>query len=144
MPNSDTIKLLKECSAGTEMAISSIKDVIEHAHDEKLHHILDDSLHKHETIQNEIHQKLSTYHDEDKSPNPVAKAMSWSKIHLSLLCNDSNKEIASLMRDGCNKGVKSLNQYLTQYPAASSGVKKLTNRLIALEREMHDALDTFV
>ena len=31
MPNDDTIKLLRECSAGAEMAITSINDVMPYA-----------------------------------------------------------------------------------------------------------------
>ena len=33
---SDTVKLLKECDAGTKMAVASIDEVIEKVQDEKL------------------------------------------------------------------------------------------------------------
>ena len=144
MPNDDTIKLLKECSAGTEMAIASINEVIEYSKEEKLLHILQQYLTAHQAFRDEIHQKLSTYHDSEKSPNPIAKAMSWSKIKLSLLVNSSSKEIATLMRNGCNMGIKSLQNYLEQYPTASSDIKKITERLITLERTFHDELDQYV
>lgn len=144
MPNDDTIKLLRECSAGAEMAIASINDVIDYAKEEKLHSLLQDNLTKHQQLRDEIAQKLATYHDDEKSPHPIAKAMSWTKIHLNLLINSSSKEIATLMRDGCNMGVKSLQKYLEQYPASSSDAKKLAGRLITLERDFHDKLDSFV
>lgn len=144
MPNDDTIKLLRECSAGVEMGIASINDVIEHAKDEKLHSILQANLTKHQELRDEISKKLDTYHDDEKSPHPIAKAMSWTKIHLNLLMNSSNKEISTLMRDGCNMGVKSLQQYLEQYPAANADAKKYAERLITLERNFHDELDQFV
>ncbi|MBE6023109.1 MAG: hypothetical protein E7231_07735 [Cellulosilyticum sp.] len=144
MPNDDTIKLLRECSAGAEMAIASINDVIDHAKEESLHSILQDYLTKHQTLRDEISKKLDTYHDDEKSPHPVAKAMSWTKIHLNLLMDSSSEEIAKLMRDGCDMGIKSLQQYLEQYPTANAETKKLTERLIAIEREFHDKLDTYV
>lgn len=144
MPNDDTIKLLKECSAGTEMAIASINEVMEYAKEEKLHHILQQYLTAHQELRDEIHKKLSTYHDSEKAPNPIAKAMSWSKIKINLLVDSSSKEIAKLMRDGCNMGVKSLQKYLEQYPASSSDIKKITDRLITLERVFHDELDQYV
>ena len=144
MPNDDTIKLLRECSAGTEMAIASINDVIEHAKDEKLRSILEEYLTKHQSFRNEIHEKLNTFHDKEKSPNPIAKAMSWTKTQINLLLDSSSKEISTLMRDGCNMGIKSLKQYLEQYPTASSDIKKLTERIIDAERAFHDKLDQFV
>ncbi len=33
MANSDTVKLLKECDAGSKMAVSSIDDVLDKVHD---------------------------------------------------------------------------------------------------------------
>ena len=58
--------------------------------------------------------------------------------------NSSNKEISTLMRDGCNMGVKSLQQYLEQYPTANAEAKKYAERLITIERNFHDELDQFV
>lgn len=144
MPNDDTIKLLRECSAGAEMAIASINDVIEYAKDETLHSMLQSYLTKHQELRDEISKKLDTYHDDEKSPHPIAKAMSWTKIHLNLLMDSSSKEIATLMRDGCDMGIKSLQQYLEQYPVANSDAKTFTDRLITIERAFHDDLDKFV
>lgn len=144
MPNDDTVKLLRECSAGTEMALDSIKEVIDHAKEESLYQILDDYLNKHQTLQAEIREKLTLAHDREKAPNPFATAMSWSKIHLNLLMNSSSAEIAKLMRDGCSMGIKSLQQYLEQYPTASSDVKQITERLISIERDFHNALERYV
>ena len=44
--------------------------------------------------------------------------------------NESDKTIADLMTDGCNMGVKSLNQYLNQYEAADEKKKDIAKRLI--------------
>lgn len=70
--------------------------------------------------------------------------MSWTKTQINLLLDSSSKEIATLMRDGCNMGIKSLKQYLEQYPTASSDIKKITERIIDAERAFHDKLDQFV
>lgn len=144
MPNDDTIKLLRECSAGVEMAIASVNDVLEYAKEDKLHTLLQSTLEKHQVLRNEIHEKLTKFHDEEKSPNPIAKAMSWTKTHFNLLLDSSSKEIATLMKDGCSMGVKSLQQYIQQYPTASSDVKKLADRLITIEREFDNELDQFI
>ena len=144
MPNDDTIKLLRECSAGAEMAIASINDVIPYAKSDAIKQLLDDYLKKHQSLKDEIAQKLATYHDDEKSPHPIAKAMSWTKIHVSLLVNSTDQEIAKLMKDGCNMGIKSLKEYLQQYLAASSDAKKLADRLITIERDFYDALNHYL
>ena len=48
----------------------------------------------------------------------------------------SDQPIAELMTDGCNMGVKSLNQYLNQYQAADDRSKDLAKRLVTLEERL--------
>ena len=61
----DTAKLLKECDAGTKMAISSINEIFEKVEDPKLNEILTHSRNAHEQLESEIHSLLN-YHEEDK------------------------------------------------------------------------------
>ena len=61
------------------------------------------------------------------------------KTNLKLSMEDTDATIACLMTDGCNMGVKSLNQYLNQYKAADEVSKDITKRLINLEEQLtHD------
>lgn len=66
----------------------------------------------------------------------MAKGMSWLKTNVKLAVNESDATIAELMTDGCNMGVKSLNQYLNQYKAADEKSKDITKRLIRLEEQL--------
>ena len=50
--------------------------------------------------------------------------------------DNSDQTIADLMTDGCNMGVKSLNQYLNQYEAADEVSKDIAKRLINLEEQL--------
>ena len=59
-------------------------------------------------LKTDIQAVLGGYQDEGKSPNPVAKGMSWVKTNVKLAMDDSDATIADLMTDGCNMGVKSL------------------------------------
>lgn len=61
----DTAKLLKECDAGTKMAISSINEILEKVEDPKLNEILTHSRNAHEQLESEIHSLLN-YHEEDQ------------------------------------------------------------------------------
>lgn len=136
MIENDTIKLLRECDAGTRMGISSIDDVMDYVSREKLKSRLEKCRNEHLALQNQIDSLLNDYHDEGKAPNPIAKSMSWMKTTVKLAADDSDKTIADLMTDGCNMGVKSLNRYLNQYKAADEQSKSITKRLIDSEETL--------
>ena len=136
MVEQDTIKLLRECDAGVKMGITSIDEVVCHAHSEDLQKKLTRCKEEHEQLQSEIQELLGKYKDEGKNPNPIAKGMSWMKTNMKLGMEDTDATIADLMTDGCNMGVKSLNRYLNQYKAADEVSKDITKRLINLEEKL--------
>ncbi len=139
MIEQDTVKLLRECDAGIKMGVASIGDVLSRVRDEKFYKKLSDCKEEHEKLQQEVDRLLEKYHDEGKDPNPIAKGMSWMKTNMKLTMEDTDATIAGLMTDGCNMGVKSLNQYLNQYKAADEVSKDITKRLINLEEQLtHD------
>ena len=136
MIEQDTIKLLRECDAGTKMGISSIDDVLEHVKKEDFRKKLTKCKQEHEDLQIKILQELEKYQDDGKNPNPIAKGMSWMKTNMKLSMEESDATIAELMTDGCNMGVKSLNRYLNQYKAADEVSKDMAKRLIHLEEQL--------
>ena len=136
MIEQDTIRLLRECDAGITMGIDSIGDVVGRVKDEKFRKELTSCKVEHEKLRQEVDLLLQKYQDDGKSPNPVAKGMSWMKTNLKLAMDDSDATIACLMTDGCNMGIKSLNQYLNQYEAADEVSKDITKRLINLEEQL--------
>jgi hypothetical protein len=136
MINEDTIKLLRECDAGVQMGIASIKDVLDYSKSESLRKKLYDCKEEHDRLNNEIQQLLEQYHDDGKGPNPIAKGMSWMKSNAMLAIDSSDATIADLMTDGCNMGVKSLSRYLNKYAAADEKSKDIAKRLIRLEEQL--------
>lgn len=136
MIEQDTIKLLRECDAGVKMGVASIGDVLDQTSSSALRQYLSDCKQEHEQLGNEIHSLLNRYHDDGKEPNPIAKGMSWIKTNMKMGMDRSDQTIADLMTDGCNMGVKSLNQYLNQYQAADEASKDITKRLIRLEERL--------
>ena len=133
MPTQDTIKLLNECNAGIKMAVESLDEVINKAKNEKLITLLKNSLEEHKKLGNLTHQKLNEFHDKDKEPSTIAKAMSWMKVNFKLIKGEHDKVIADLMTEGCNMGIKSICRYINQYPNALENIKKLCYDLVELE-----------
>ena len=132
----DTVKLLRECDAGVNMGISSIDQVRDHVKSPRLRDYLIECRREHDKLNSEVQSLLENYGDDGKSPNPIAKGMSWIKTEVKLGMDDSDNTVADLMTDGCNMGVKSLNRYLNEYKAADEVSKDITKRLIKLEENL--------
>ena len=136
MIEQDTIKLLRECDAGIKMGVSSIEDILDNVRDKEFEKLLTDCKNEHEKLDKELQQLLDKYHDDGKEPAAIAKGMSWMKTNMKLSYDDSDEMVADLMTDGCNMGVKSLNEYLNQYEAADEKSKDIAKRLINLEEKL--------
>lgn len=136
MVEQDTVKLLRECDAGVNMGISSIDQVRDHVKSQRLKDYLVECRREHDKLNSEVQSLLEKYGDDGKSPNPIARGMSWFKTEMKLGMDDSDSTVADLMTDGCNMGVKSLNRYLNEYKAADEVSKDITKRLINLEERL--------
>lgn len=136
MENKDTIRLLKECDAGTKMAVSSIDDVLDRVQASDMKALLTESKAHHEKLGNEIHSLLLEHGSADKEPSVMAKGMSWMKTNMKMSMDESDATVADLITDGCNMGIKSLHRYLNQYPTADNASKDICNRLVAIEETL--------
>ena len=138
MIEKDTIRLLRECDAGTKMGIASINDVMNHVDNPEFRRTLEKSRGEHELLESEITKELDNFMDEGKEPNPMAKSMSWLKTNMKLAMDNSDKTVACLMTDGCNMGVKSLNKYLNEFKAADEKSKDIAKKLINMEQKLSE------
>lgn len=136
MTNQDTIHLLKECDAGSKMAVTSIDDVLDNVSDSGLKRLLLESKDHHETLGNELHALLNRHGADEKDPKLMAKSMSWMKTNMKLGMDNSDATVADLITDGCNMGVKSLNRYMNQYKTADEKSHSICQRLISIEEQL--------
>lgn len=139
MIEQDTIRLLRECDAGIKMGISSLRDSVGYVKNRDFRGILEQSLEKHEALEQDMQQLLARYHDDGKEPPAMAKGMEWFKTNVTLALDDSDDAVADFITNGCHMGVKSLSRYLNQYRAADEKSKDISKRLI--KEEEHLAVD---
>ncbi|MBQ8325771.1 MAG: hypothetical protein IJX86_01760 [Lachnospiraceae bacterium] len=144
MEYSDTVKLLKECDAGTKMGVSSIDDVLERVTKSELKELLQETKGHHEMLGNEIHEMLMEHHAEEKDPNIMAKGMAHMKTSMKLNMDGSDATIAELITDGCDMGIKSLCRYLNQYKNADEKSRDICRRLISIEEELGKELRQYL
>ncbi len=144
MANSDTIHLLRECDAGSKMAVTSIDDILDYVSDENLKQVLVESKDHHSKLGNEIHEALEEAHSEEKEPPMMARGMSWIKTNMKLSMDNSDNMVAELITDGCDMGIKSLYQYLNDYDDADHEAKALCKRLIRIEETLRKDLREYL
>jgi len=140
MVNTDTIKLLQECDAGTKMGVSSIDEVLEKVQDEKLKKLLSESKAHHEKLEEDIERLLKQHNAEEKEPNLMAKGMSWMKTNVKMGMDESDATVADLLTDGCDMGIKSLYRYMNQYKEADQESMAIAKRLIDIEAKLETEL----
>lgn len=129
----DTVNLLKECDSGIKMGIDAIDNVLDSVRSEEFRTRLTECRREHHLLKEESEKLLDCFGSSGKPPSPIADKMVKikTKFELSLEPNDEN--IADMITDGCNMGVKSLNRYLNLYKSANDESKDITKRLIASE-----------
>lgn len=142
--NNDTVRLLRECSAGIKMGIESIDEVLPDVKSDKLRGILEECKRKHEQLGEDTDRILDDYGDDGKEPPAVASGMSWLKTTFRLTVDPSDETVADLITDGCNMGVKSIRRYLNQYKAAEEKVKEIAERLIVIEESAQEEIKQFL
>lgn len=138
--NEDTINLLKECNAGCKSATNSMEQVKPYIENENLKAIIDNYNDKHIKIGDECHQMLNKYHEEEKDPQAIAKAFSWISTEMKLMIKGNSKEVADIMIDGCNMGIKSVSKYINEYKNASNESINLAKSIVKIEQEFMNEL----
>ncbi len=142
--NDDTISLLKECNAGCKMATNSMEQVIPYVRDEKMKTVINSYNERHIETGDECHELLNEAGKAEKDPPAMASAFSWVTTEMKLLIKDDTHQIASLLIDGCNMGVKSLAEDLNQYRQADIASIGMVRKLIKLEQSFSKELLEFV
>ena len=140
----ETEKLLRECNAGIKMGIDSINHVMPYVKSKELKSVLNACKDKHAELGNETHMLLKKADMSTKNPHPMAKAMADMTTRMKITMHRTDNEIASIMTDGCNMGIKSLYKYLNQYKGADKASKSITDRLISVEQELRTDMRAFL
>lgn len=144
MDNSDTLKLLRECSMGINMAIASIEEIENDARNNEMKELLNESKNRHKELENKIYSQLSEFGIGEKEPSPMAKGMSWLKTNMKMSMDNSDATIADLITDGCNMGIKYLNKYLNQYKNADSLSQQVCSQLISIEEQLRKNISVYL
>ena len=142
--NEDTVTILQEINSGCKTATNSIEQVMPSIVDDDLKELISFYKEKHVRIGESAAVLLNKAEKSEKDPNWMARAMTWIGTEMRLMMGEENSQIAKVMMDGCNMGVKSLNRYLNQYEAADEYSKDIAKRLIHLEETLAEDIRQYL
>lgn len=139
-----TRKLLEECSSGCRMAVDSFRQVREYAEDTNLLRLIDDYTEKHCQLEGEAASLLKEAGKPEKEPGVMETTLSWFTTGIKLTMDSSNSQIAKLLMDGCNMGIKTLGEKANQYRDADRKASALTQKIIRTEEELMKKLQEYL
>ncbi len=139
-----TVKLLRECNSGIKMGVDSINQVLPHVKNEEFKNMLISCKELHQKLGSRTHELLNQHENPIKSPPLMAKSMSWIKTNAALAFSENENTAASILTDGCNMGVKSLNRYLNEYPGADQKAVDIAKELIDCEKNLCRDMQRFL
>lgn len=140
----DTVELLKECDAGCKMAVDSMEQIGKYVTDDQLKTLITKYNDEHIKMEEDIHRMLNNMGEEEKEPNPMAKASSWIQSEVKMAIKGDTHQAASLLTDGCNMGIKSLHEYKNQYKAADDKSVQMCEKICNIETRMVEDLQSFL
>ena len=142
--NDDSRKLLKECDAGTRMAVESLDQMLPSVHSSEFRSMLEKYKNAHESFGDKLHGLLNEQGKTAGDLPPATKLSARLMTGMKLMLDDSDKQIASMLTDGCNMGIKSLGKYLNQYQAAEHDYRQIAEHIIELEEHMMNELRPYL
>jgi hypothetical protein len=142
--NGDTVSLLRECDAGCKMATNSMEQISQFVSNPELRAVIAKYNHDHIALGEEIHQLLNKIGEPEQDPSPMTKAFAWMSSQLKMMVKGDTHQAAGILTDGCNMGIKSLNEYRNQYRDADGEIMKICDRLITIEKTFAGDLEKFL
>ena len=139
--NEDTINLLRESIVGCKMGINTLDAVLPKVDNDKLREFLETMLRKNTEIMVDMSICLYRKNEESKEPMKMAREMAKFTIDMKTRCEDADKKIISIVVDGCNMGIKKLEENILECETAEKCASDNVRKLIALLQECKDRLN---
>ena len=130
-----TIQLLEECSSGCKIALNSLKQMQRNITNPHFKQLVEDYIGKHANLEKEAGALLGQYGKSQKEPGAGTTLMSWTMAEMKMMMKKGDGQIAKLLMDGCNMGIKTLSQAVNQYSNASKESFSLADCIIKAEED---------
>ena len=124
------MKIMKEIVRNTAMGAQSVDNIIDHIESEKLKNL----LLKQKEVMEDFYQKasaeLSEQELEDAKTNPMQQFMLKAGVKMNVGFNNSSSHIATMMIDGYNMGIESVQKCINELSRDGVEVPSLARDLM--------------
>ena len=139
----DTIHLLGDCTAGIELALSTMDGLLPDIKDRALRQRLRESMQDHQHLRRQTVSMLRQYGAAEKNAGAVAKGLSWLRTNTRMAMFGDDTTAAYLVADNCDTGVKTLCRSQNRYCMANQAAVELAQALIRCEEQLSMELRPF-
>ena len=130
-----TISLLQKCDAGVKIAVNSLENALRKTKDPGLARELEHALADHRVLNDSLRQRLAEAQAPGRAPGAMARAMAQGKMNLRYAFSPSDRTVATLVRDGCVMGERTLRRDERRCAGATPAAREMVARIAALERD---------
>lgn len=132
----DTIGLLGDCTAGIDMALSTLDDLLPRVDNATMRQKILGSMADHKDLKEQAVALLHHYGGEERGPSSFAQSMAWMKINGKMALGRDDATAADLVSDGCDSGVRALSRSRNRYAGAETQAINLAQNLIRCEERL--------
>lgn len=139
----DTIHLLGDCTAGIELAISTMDGLLPDIRDRALRQRLREGMQAHRELREQTVSMLRQYGAAEKPAGAMSRSLSWLKTNTRMAMGGDDTTAAYLVADNCDTGVKTLCRSQNRYCMANRAAMDLSRELIRCQEQLSTELRPF-
>lgn len=140
----DTRALLRECSAGAQMAVESIDRMMPKVRDDRLRQVMTSCRRDHEKYRTDAARLLESYGESENAPPAVARAMSRVKISMKLMGDKADAGAAEITYKGCATGICTLSKCMNKNAGADSSAESIAHDILKCEERTMESVRRFL
>ena len=125
----EEVEFLQFIYKNAEMGVIGINDIVSKVKDEKFEKVLNEQKNEYQNICKESEDVLKKYGKHNEEIGIMAKVSSKVMSEISMLKDDSEKNIAKMMVEGTNKGIIEITEKLNLYENMDPEIIVLATKL---------------
>lgn len=140
----ENVEMLNYIYQNAEMGKTSIEQILKEVEDLEFRDVLKEQLKDYEYVMDKSDSLLT---DEGKLPKGIdamPKIMSYIKIKMDTLKDDTSSHIAAMMMQGSNMGITEITRNLNKYENVDNEIKDLASRLLKIEQDNVERLKPYL
>lgn len=140
----ENVEMLNYIYQNAEMGKNTIEQILKEVKDLEFREILKEQLKDYEYVSNKCDTLLNVEGKLPKGIDVMPKIMSYFKIKLDTLKDDTSSHIAEMMINGSTMGVTDITKNLNKYHDVDNNTKDLASRLLKIEQDNIEALKPYL